>query len=149
MIRLSKLADYAIVILCHAAKTPQECIDTARGLADITRLPLPTVSKVLKMLLKAGLLTSQRGINGGYQLARAQHEISVVDIIEAVDGPIALTECSMHDSTCGLEKVCPAQHAWKKINTTVIGALQALSLADMHAHPIQTTSKSRKHLHVV
>ena len=93
MIRLSKLTDYGLVLMSYVARSGGG-LHTARGLAAESGLPLPTVSKVLKTLLQSGFLVSHRGINGGYNLARGAQEISVAEIIAALEGPIALTECS-------------------------------------------------------
>lgn len=134
MLRLSKMADYGIVLLTYVAQGygPQGEVSTARGLAEKSGLPLPTVSKVLKSLSRYGLLVAQRGKHGGYTLARAPEEISVVDMIKAVEGPIALTECSTHaPSLCELEGTCPVRSNWSRITSVVQGALQNLTLADM------------------
>lgn len=132
MLRLSKMADYGIVLLTYVANAEEGEVSTARHLAEQSRLPLPTVSKVLKSLSRAGLLVAHRGKNGGYTLARAPEQISVVDMIRAIDGPIALTECSTHaPSLCDLESCCPVRSNWAKITSTVSDALEQLSLADM------------------
>lgn len=132
MLRLSKLTDYAIVLLghlAHDASTPW----TARTLADRSKLPLPTVSKVLKTLQRAGLLDSQRGVSGGYALARPAEQINVADVIAAIDGPIALTEC-VESRSCDLEPSCPTRSHWARINDAVRAALEGLTIRDMTAH---------------
>ena len=132
MIRMSKLADYGIVLMTHVAREPGGMVHTARELAEASELPLPTVSKVLKALARNELLASHRGTHGGYSLARTSHEISVADIIAAVDGPVALTQCTEHPSNpCDLESVCPVRTNWGLINQTVMQALDGLSLANM------------------
>src|SRR5262244_3930308 len=93
MIRLGKLTDYGLVVMTHMAQNQDRLLHTARDLAVESRLPLPTVSKLLKELLQGGLLVSQRGIKGGYGLAREAREIPVSEIIAAIEGPIALTDC--------------------------------------------------------
>src|SRR5437016_7938012 len=95
MIRLGKLTDYGLVLMtCIArSRTQDGGLHTARDLAKMSRLPLPTVSKVLKELLQSGLLVSHRGIKGGYRLAKEPDQISLVEIISAMEGPVALTEC--------------------------------------------------------
>jgi FeS assembly SUF system regulator len=135
MIKLSRLTDYAIVILTQMALEGKG-VHAASNLAEKTFLPLPTTSKVLKQLTKAGILTAQRGAAGGYSLAREPAEISVASLIEALDGPIAITDCAEADGAegcCRIEEVCPARGNWNKVNHAIRGALGAVSLADMAA----------------
>ena len=130
MFRLSKLTDYAIVLLSYLMQSNQP--RTARELSDLAGLPHPTVSKVLKMLAKADLLISVRGQRGGYELALAPGEISVTRMISAIEGPLAITECSEHHPTpCELEPSCPVSSNWKKISDKVASALDEMTLADM------------------
>jgi FeS assembly SUF system regulator len=136
MIRLSKLTDYGLVLMSYVARSGGG-LHTARGLAAESSLPLPTVSKVLKTLLQSGFLISHRGINGGYSLARGAQEISVAEIIAALEGPIALTECSTDISgLCDFEHGCPIKTNQRIINQVVRGALEKLTLADL-IHPLQ------------
>ena len=132
MLRVSKFTDYAIVLMTYVAKSSSGAQHTARQLALDSSLPLPTVSKTLKMLARAELLASVRGKHGGYHLARAADQISVADMIVAIEGPVALTECnSVEEIVCELQGTCPVQSSWEMINDKVLGALEALSLADM------------------
>jgi FeS assembly SUF system regulator len=133
MIRLSRLADYAVVLMSHIAANKRNVYNTL-GLAAMTGLPVPTVSKVLSMLARDGLLVSYRGAKGGYELARPAAAISVADIISSVDGPIALTEC-IDDAPgyCEYEGCCPAQRNWQLINGAVRRALNDVTLADLAA----------------
>jgi len=128
MLRLSKLTDYAIVLLGQFVHGREQTW-TARVLADRSHLPLPTVSKVLKTLARAGLLVSERGATGGYLLARPGSAITVAEVISAIDGPIAITECVT--STCGLETSCPSRHHWHRINGAVAHALHGLTIHEM------------------
>ncbi len=131
MIRLSRLADYSVVLMTHIAGDTG-CLHTAAAAAAATHVPEPTAGKILKALSRHGLLDSQRGINGGYALARAPEDISVTEIIAAVDGPIALTECLDADGgACSLETTCPTRSGWHKINAAIRRALDAIALADM------------------
>ena len=131
MVRLSRLTDYGIVVMSHMA-AHRESIVTARELSERSGLPLPTVSKVLKLLSKADLVESHRGVNGGYQLAREPGKICVTDMIDALEGPIAMTDCSIVDTnTCQLDQHCPVKGPWQKINLVVRGALSGLTLDDM------------------
>src|SRR2546430_17719638 len=105
MIRLSKLTDYGLVLMSYAARNKGRTVHTARELSLESGLPLPTVSKLLKLLLQAGFLVSHRGTNGGYSLAREPVDISVTEIIAVLEGPIALTELSSGMSgLCVLER---------------------------------------------
>ena len=131
MIRLTKLTDYGIVLLTHMARGKTRTVFTARDLAVEARLPLPTVGRLLKMLTSDGLLCSHRGVHGGYSLARAADEITVAQIIRALEGPISLTECSDGPGVCRQEMYCPVKTNWQKINSAVHSALDGISLADM------------------
>src|SRR5436305_9926310 len=120
MIRLGKLSDYGLVLMSYVAKGGDQGLHTARGLAAQSKLPLPTVSKLLKVLLQSGFLASHRGIKGGYSLARDPRDISVAEIISALEGPIGLTECTT-DSTglCDLEPSCPIKRNQQLISEVV------------------------------
>jgi len=130
MLRLTKLTDYGILLLTHMAMD-EERLFASNELAGATRIPSPTVSKVLQTLLAAGLLESIRGARGGYRLARPAHEISVREIINCFEGKIALTECNLAESECEQLPFCATQNNWKKINTAVKDALQNITLKDM------------------
>jgi FeS assembly SUF system regulator len=130
MIRISKLADYGIVLLTRFASEPESSV-SAKDLSARARLPLPTVSKLLKALSRAELLVSQRGINGGYRLARPPEQISVAEIIAAIEGPVALTECSPLLRACSRERICPVRGNWMRINQVVFEALASLKLSHM------------------
>jgi len=136
MIRISKNADYAIVLLAHLAKEGGiESLHNARELAEATHVPLPMVSKLLKALAREGLLSSHRGIKGGYHLARAAREISVAEIICAVEGPIGLTECADESGNCEQQPFCDVSSHWQKINRVVFGALKNMPLTEMIREP--------------
>jgi FeS assembly SUF system regulator len=131
MLRISKLTDYAIVLLSLFTRS-QAQERNARELAGQTQLPLPTVSKILKTLCRGGLLVSRRGASGGYTLARPPEEISIAEVIAAIEGPIALTDCSTDaPSGCDFEPQCPVRANWRRINRVVQGALAQLKLTDM------------------
>jgi FeS assembly SUF system regulator len=125
---MSKLTDYAIVLLAHLARSSKTL--TAQELADRSGVPSPTVSKLCKELSKVGLVVSHRGRNGGYGLARPAERISVAEIVEALEGPIALTECvSPNKAVCGLEPTCPAKASWDPVSRAIQDALQGLPLS--------------------
>ncbi len=131
MLRVTKLADYGIVMLTHFA-THLENTFNAKDIAKVVRLPLPVVSKVLKLLARAGLLVSQRGTKGGYNLALPPGQITVSAIIQALEGPIAVTECTdLIRGECGLEKGCPVRTNWHLINQAIQRALEGITLAEM------------------
>jgi len=140
VIRLAKLTDYGLVLMTLLARQDPASVHTARDVASVSRLPLPTVSKLLKMLLQSGLLASHRGINGGYSLAKQPAEITVAEIIAAIEGPIALTECSTDVSgLCDLERSCPIKRNQRVISQVVRGALEKVTLSDL-IQPMQLTA---------
>lgn len=127
MIKISKMADYAVVILSHMHQN-KDTKFSAHCLADMSHIPEPTVSKILKLLSKSDLLTSSRGVNGGYALSRDIKDISVKDVLEAIEGPIHLTECTEDSHDCVLEKICPSHGRWDDVNRTIKDALQNIKL---------------------
>lgn len=131
MLRMTKQADYGIVLMTVCANQPGHRF-TAPELAAETRLPAPTVSKILKLLAREGLLESRRGVKGGYSLARNPDQITVATMISALDGPIAFTEC-IEDTpgVCSQESVCRLRTNWQRINQTVRQALESISLAEL------------------
>ncbi len=130
MIRLTKLADYAVVLMAHMAENPER-VHSASGISAATQIPAPTASKILGAMARAGILNSHRGLNGGFSLARAPQEISVSDIVSAVDGPIALTECVEHgQGDCDLLTSCRMRGYWQKINNAIQDALKDITLAE-------------------
>lgn len=134
MIRITKQSDYGIVLLAHLAKTGPLELSTARDLAESAHLPLPMVSKILQLLMHKGLVVSQRGATGGYRLARSADEISVAEVIDAVEGPIGLTECiEATPGQCELEPCCMLRSIWQRINVRVRVALEDVSLTEMVA----------------
>lgn len=130
MLRVTKLTDYATVVLTVLASA-RETVLSASGLAERAGLEVPTVAKLLKPLAQAGLVQAFRGATGGYSLARPAAEISLVEIVEAMEGPLAMTECSIHDGHCGIEASCGARANWRRINDVVADALRRVTLADM------------------
>ncbi len=130
MIRMSKLTDYAIVLLAHLARDERTL--TAQALSARSRVPLPTVSKLCKELSRAGLLQSHRGRHGGYSLTRPPERISVAEVVEALEGPISLTECgSPGAEPCSIEPSCIAKGTWDPVSRAVQTALRALPLSEI------------------
>lgn len=130
MLRLSKLTDYGTVLLAHLAAN-NDSVCSAADVATATGVALPTVSKLLKSLGKSGLVTSTRGANGGYKLSRDAHDISAADIIDALEGPVSITECSASDSQCEHEGFCSVGGAWRRVNVAIRRALDDISLSDL------------------
>jgi len=144
MIRIAKLTDYAIVLLTYFSEDSGQ-VYNARDLAAQSGLSLPTVSKILKALSRGALLVSHRGVKGGYSLARHTNQISIAEVISAVEGPVSMTECSATaPGLCDLEPMCPVRTNWQRINRTVRQALEGLTLADM-AQPRAANLAQRKH----
>ena len=130
MLRISKLTDYGTVVLAQMAGKPG-AVHTANELASATRVALPTVSKLLKFFSRAGLVNSQRGARCGYRLARTPDLITAVQIIDAVEGPVAITQCSLSHDRCGIEPVCGVGHNWQRISLTIRDALKTVTLAQL------------------
>jgi len=133
MIRIGRLTDYGIVLMRHVAAHADRA-HNASEIAAAAHLPAPTVSKLLRQLAREGLLASQRGVKGGYTLARPAEEISVAAIITALEGPIALTDCAaVEDPDCAHEPLCPVRSHWNRISLAIRDALEGVSLAEMAA----------------
>ncbi|HYE80323.1 MAG TPA: SUF system Fe-S cluster assembly regulator [bacterium] len=134
MLRMTKQTDYGIVLLSQAARQADRGVHNAPQLAAETRLPLPMVTKILRQLAAAGLLASHRGTKGGYTLTRRPEAISVADIVEALEGRLGLTECSLTPfglGSCDREPFCATKGHTQKLNEVVWGALQTVTLADL------------------
>lgn len=142
MLRISKLADYGTVVMVYLAKRANTLCN-ARDIALHTHLTVPTVSKLLKRLTAAGLLTSLRGVKGGYRLQRAACNISVAQIIYALDEYRGLTECSMQPNECSLQGVCHIQGNWRLISQSIESALESVSLEAL-AEPILPAAKRER-----
>jgi FeS assembly SUF system regulator len=130
MLRMSKLTDYGTMVLAQLAANEQG-LSTAGQLAEATHLAQTTVSKLLKTLLHAHLVVSTRGVQGGYALARPAAAISAAEILDAFEGPVAITECSSSNGGCDLESYCRVGTAWQRINHSIRKALEGVSLADL------------------
>lgn len=130
MLRLSKLTDYAVVVLVRLSRG--DAVQTSPGVSATTGIPEPTVAKVLKALAGTGLVASQRGAHGGYRLMRPLAAIPIADVIAAIDGPIALTAC-VEGATggCEAERTCPMRGRWDPVNEAIHQALTNITLADM------------------
>jgi FeS assembly SUF system regulator len=146
MLRISKLTDYAILIMVELTRDGEML--SAHTLAERIYVEVPTASKVLKLLAGNGLLESYRGANGGYRVSRTGAEISVAEVIAAIEGPIAMTECSVEEGLCSQEDNCGLRSNWQRISLAVAQALRDVSLAEMSApvgrksNPLQITTLS-------
>lgn len=132
MIRISRMADYGVVALSFMARDA-EAFYSAAVIAERTGVPLPSASKLLKLLVNSGVLVSRRGAAGGYGLARSPQAISVADLVIAVDGPIALADClqDASGSVCDLEGFCAVRGPWQKVSDAIRVALEEVTLADI------------------
>jgi len=146
MLRISKLTDYAILMMVELARDGEML--SAHVLAERVHVEVPTASKVLKLLAGNDLLESYRGANGGYRVSRTAAEISVAEVIAAIEGPIAMTECSVEEGLCAQEDNCGLRSNWQRISLAVAQALRDVSLAEMSAPvgrnstPLQITTLS-------
>jgi FeS assembly SUF system regulator len=129
MLRLGKLADYGLLITRLLAEQSGQL--TTGEIVRETRIPLPTVRKLLKFLVDAGVVESSRGLKGGYRLAADPADISIVEVIQAIDGPIAITDCNKEGACCDLVDSCDLRDNWKFINGILIEQLQQISINDM------------------
>jgi len=131
MIKISKLADYSVVIL-STMSTHSHDLMSASTVSELTKLPEPTVSKVMKLLSKAQIIQSTRGINGGYSLIKDPERITMESVITAIDGPIAITACADGaEPDCSLSHSCSLRGRWDGVNAALRSALETVTLADM------------------
>lgn len=130
MLRISRLTDYATVLLAALAGQPAR-LQTATSLAEQTHIAAPTVSKLLKQLQRAGLVVSTRGTHGGYQLARPAAQISAAAIVDALEGPMALTDCAAGEGHCDIEHSCQVGRVWQRLNVAIRRSLNEVSLAQL------------------
>jgi FeS assembly SUF system regulator len=132
VLRITKQSDYGIVLMTLFAAQPQATAKSARDLAQETGLPLPMVGKILKLLVRDGLLASQRGAKGGYRLSRPPDRITIEEVVSALEGPIAITECTERGpGACRYVDGCDLQPNWLRINQALRHALQGITLLDM------------------
>lgn len=132
MLRVTRLTDYAVLVLTVMASEPGRVL-SASDLAERAHLETPTVAKLLKPLAQAGLVVGFRGASGGYRLAQDASQISLKAIVEAMEGPLGMTECSAHAGLCNLEAHCGARANWRRVNDVIADALGQVSLTQMQA----------------
>lgn len=144
MFRLNRLTDYAVVVMSQMAQHPGKMRNT-NEISQDSNVPLPTVAKILNALSKADLVVAQRGASGGYSLGRDPKEIPVSDIIQALEGPIALTACvTGATDTCDAESLCPLRGHWNKVNLAIKNALDQVSLAEIAVTSVQPSSSAHE-----
>src|SRR5271170_378223 len=129
MLKLTKKADYGLIALRHLATAPRST--SAKDIADAYRIPVPLLSKILQNLVKAGLLVSEQGTNGGYRLARDPHEITALEVIRTIDGPIILTHCFTEHAECDQSDLCPVREPLRKVHEGILRLLSSISISDM------------------
>jgi len=153
MLKINRLADYATIIVVYLAQQSGK-LSTTKAIAKATHLAEPTVSKILKKLTHSGFLVSELGVQGGYALKRAASEISLVQILEAMEGPLALTECNRQDSDCALEPYCHVSEHWQVIHQVVYQALDQIKLSTLAKHnhdhqAVTSQTHTLKHNHTL
>ena len=131
MIRITRQTDYGILLLSQLATRPPSEVHTAKDVARQSKISLPMVSKTLKALARGGLLVSQRGVKGGYRLSTQASRISIGNVIEALEGPIGMTECSFNPGACEQEGKCPVQANWQRISVAVRDALEKIPISEL------------------
>ena len=129
MLKLTKKADYGLIALRHLAAARRST--SAKDIADTYRIPLPLLSKILQNLARAGLLVSEQGTHGGYRLARDPEEITALEVIRTIDGPIILTHCFTEHAECDQSDLCPVREPLRKVHEGIVRLLSSISISDM------------------
>ena len=133
MLRITKQTDYGIMLLAHFTGLPQGEILSARQVANLSGLTLPTVSKILKALCRGNVVDSVRGVGGGYRMTHPPEETTLASVIRALEGPISMVECGVHPGRCEQESICPTRQNWTRINRVVEQALERVPISHMVA----------------
>jgi FeS assembly SUF system regulator len=141
MLRISKMADYGTIILTTMANEPERTRSVAE-IGSVTGLPVPSVSKILKILVRERIVLSLRGTKGGYKLSRPPAEISTAQILNAIDGPLGMTECSVTPGLCSHETSCQVRSHWQMVNRVVLQALDQITLKQMIQPVVETVALS-------
>ena len=147
MLKLGKMTDYAATVLVVLAQTHDEKLTTSQ-VSELAMLEIPTVSKILKLLTHAQLVTSIRGAHGGYMIARSPDEITVADLISAIEGPVAMTDCTVEGGSCLQESTCQMAANWQKVTTVVRQALENVSFAEMLPNASAARVEQNKHINL-
>ena len=133
MLRITRLTDYGFMLLAQMCRR-DDILFNSKDLSEQLAIPLPTVSKVLKLLVQGSLLESHQGSQGGYRLARSADQISAAEIIEVLEGPVSMTACCITD---GCDRNCSVSNSWQKVNAVIVDKLQSVSLAEMVADGVK------------
>lgn len=134
-LRLTSAADYAIRAMIHLACLPDGGVALRSEIAEAQYIPTSFMAKILRSLVRARLLRSSRGVNGGFSLARPAAEINMLEIVEAIEGPLALTDCVPSPTGCGWSMDCPASSVWLKVQDSIKDTLRATTLEDLVSTP--------------
>ncbi len=129
MLKLTKKADYGLIALRHLATGRRSA--SAKDIAEAYRIPLPLLSKILQKLVRAGLLISEQGTRGGYRLARDPHEITALEVIRTIDGPVILTHCFTEHSECDQSDLCPVREPLRKVHEGILKLLSGITISDI------------------
>src|SRR5262245_30303598 len=143
MLRLSKKADYALMAMKHLALRGDRGSSSAREIAEQYDIPIELMAKVLQRLVQRGLLASHQGTRGGYQLSRAPRQISIADVIQAIDGPVTVTACSSEDGNCEQFAKCNVRDPLCKVRGRISAALAECTIAELAAEPPITAAAAR------
>ena len=143
MLRLSKKADYALIAMKHLAVRGDRASSSAREIAELYSIPIELLAKVLQRLVRGGLLVSQQGTRGGYQLARVPSQVSVADVIQAIDGPVTVTACSTEDGQCEQFAKCNVRDPLWRVRERILAALGECTLAELASDPTPIVPETR------
>ena len=130
MLKLTKKADYGLIALRHLATRKGGSAST-KEIADAYHIPMPLLSKVLQKLVREGLMTSEQGTNGGYRLSRPAQEITTLEAIRAIDGPIILTHCFTEHNGCDQSSLCPVREPLRKVHEGILNLLSGITISDL------------------
>jgi Rrf2 family protein len=147
MLRLSKKADYALIAMKHLALRGDHASSSAREIAELYDIPIELMAKVLQRLVQRGLLASQQGTRGGYQLARVPALISVADVIQAIDGPVTVTACSTDEGQCDQFAKCNVRDPLWRVRERILSALGECTVAELASDPPPAASARTATLH--
>jgi len=144
MLKLTKKADYGLIAVKHLAEFGEQRSCSAKDIAEEYRIPQAALAKILQKLVKNGLLVSQHGMNGGYVLARDARNISALEVIKAIDGPLFITSCGDEKHGCYQSRKCTVREPLRKVNESIQQVLSRISIADMKEQPQDTEESGLK-----
>jgi len=147
MLKLTKKADYGLIALRHLATAQRAA--SAKDIADAYRIPLPMLSKILQKLVRTGLLISEQGTRGGYRLARDPRDITALEVIRTIDGPIILTHCFTEHAECDQSDLCPVREPLRKVHEGILKLLSSISILDMSQDEMAVPSVPLSSIHQI